>query len=165
MRPGASDPPPPLTPGQVAWLETLSAGERARFEALGPEDRARFLDPHTHGPNLDPCIDREQRQQLAPIALPEVIPPPESTYELLANLPGKPPEWVSMTAEALVQEFGTKQDRRLWAAFLHVSQAVWDGVMSVADVLDCYRQAMDPQARNRGAVFNHALRAKGWTWA
>jgi hypothetical protein len=69
-----------------------------------------------------------------------------------------------MAAEALVLEFGTDEDRNLWPAFLHVTQAVRDRVMPVEVLTDSYRQAMNPQTKNRGAVFNHALHTYGWRW-
>jgi hypothetical protein len=89
---------------------------------------------------------------------------PASTRELLERLPGAPEDWAAKAAETLVREFGTPKDRRLWRAFLRVTEEVRSGRFPADDLLDCYRQAKGPKAKNPGAVFNTALRNKGWIW-
>ena len=65
-------PPTPLapaqapTPGQVAWLGTLTAEERAHFDALPERSRARFLEWHHEGVNPDPILAGEAARVLRP---------------------------------------------------------------------------------------------------
>jgi hypothetical protein len=62
-------PPAPAaapTPGQVAWLGTLTAEERAHFDALPERSRARFLEWHREGVNPDPILAGEVARLLRP---------------------------------------------------------------------------------------------------
>jgi hypothetical protein len=66
-RPSAPpDPAAALTPGQVAWLGTLTAEERAHFDALPERSRARFLEWHREGVNTDPILAGEVARLLRP---------------------------------------------------------------------------------------------------
>ncbi|MBV8264797.1 MAG: hypothetical protein JO252_00470 [Planctomycetaceae bacterium] len=70
LRP-ARPPAPPAsaaapTPGQVAWLGTLTAEERAHFDALPERSRARFLEWHREGVNPDPILAGEAARVLRP---------------------------------------------------------------------------------------------------
>jgi len=67
----ARPPAPPAsaaapTPGQVAWLGTLTAEERAHFDALPERSRARFLEWHREGVNPDPILAGEAARVLRP---------------------------------------------------------------------------------------------------
>ena len=65
-------PPTPLasaqapTPGQVAWLATLTAAERAHFDALPERSRATSPEWHREGVNPDPILAGEVARLLRP---------------------------------------------------------------------------------------------------
>ena len=64
--PAPPDPAAALTPGQGAWLATLTAEERVRFDALPEGSRARFLEWHREGVNTDPILAGEAARVLRP---------------------------------------------------------------------------------------------------
>ena len=64
--PAPPDPAMAPTPGQVAWLASLTAEERARFDALPERSRARFLEWHREGVNTDPILVGEAARVLRP---------------------------------------------------------------------------------------------------
>ncbi|MBV8606090.1 MAG: hypothetical protein JO034_01330 [Singulisphaera sp.] len=64
--PAPPDPAAALTPGQGAWLATLTAEERAHFDALPERSRARFLEWHREGVNTDPILAGEAARVLRP---------------------------------------------------------------------------------------------------
>ena len=95
-----------------------------------------------------------------PVSLPN---PPATTQEAIQQLPRDSPGTMANVAERLCRDFGGAKDRQLWGAIHKLTGQVWRGEVAVDDVLDAYRQAMGPKAKNRGAVFTHALRAHGWS--
>ena len=162
----AAPPSPPasssLSPGQRAFLAALTPPQRARFESLPAADRERMLAPHR--PGFDRVCAREAARKLAPPPDAAPPPPPVTTAALLERLPGGPAHWPQLAAEALARDFGTPSDRKLWPAFLQVTTAVCAGQFPAAALLDAYRQGMNPQSKNRGAVFNTVLQRHGWKW-
>jgi len=164
----ASEPvePSPPTPGQLAWLATLSPERRAKFDTLHATTQASLLGPHTHGFNPCRVLEAHAQQVLTPRPALPPMPIPETTAEILENLPGAPPDWPLHAAESIVRDFGTGKDRRLWPGFVRVMTAVRDGSFPASAVLDAHRQAMKPGCKKPGAVFNTALqRDHGWRWA
>lgn len=84
-------------------------------------------------------------------------PPPErpaSTAELLRRVT-EDPSWALHAAEALSREF---RDHKSFRGFESVIRRACDGRLSTDDLVEAYRQACGPQARNRGAVFMFAAR-------
>lgn len=179
-RPVASPPPPPrpaapspaeglaavpnaeeLTPGQVAFLDSLSPDQVAELGQLPAEKRADMLVPHRLG--LDRIIAAEQSKRLGPKAPPPPPPAlPATTGELLMQLPGAPPQLVQAAVQMIILDFGnTPQDHRLRRAFENLCQDVRDGREDAEKVADAYRQAMNPGVKVRGAVFNRALQNHG----
>ncbi len=141
---------------------------------LKPEAQSRF---HDAPPAVKRDLDDQARRGITPKFLGYVetklrtlgaAPPPEqpkTTDELLEGLPGAPPNWPQMAAEALARDFGTPKDRKLWEGFLRVTMAVWQGRFPAVALADAYRQGMNPASKNPGAVFNTALqRDHGWNW-
>jgi hypothetical protein len=86
---------------------------------------------------------------------------PASTAELWERLPGGPPGWVQHAANDLARDFA---DQKFRPAFEGLAKAVWEGKIDPAKVLDAYRQAMKPEIKKRGALFNTALKAHGVRW-
>lgn len=82
---------------------------------------------------------------------PKAPPPPTAnTAELLDRL-GDDPTYLPMAANALAMEFG---DHKSWGGFLVALKG-----HPPDRLIDAYRQAMGPKAKNRGAIFQHALKA------
>jgi hypothetical protein len=49
-------------------------------------------------------------------------------------------------------------------AFVELATSVWRGETAAVKVLEAIRQAMNPESKNRGAIFNHALKGQGIKW-
>jgi len=111
------------------------------------------------GPAAFPVLLAEL-ERARPVAAPP--PLPESTAALLAALPGAPADWPAKGASLLSLDFGSAKDRALWPAFERLCHDVWRGAFPADDLADAYRQATGPKAKNRGAVFCHALKSHGW---
>lgn len=161
--PEATGPEPPARGDGPEWVRQLK-----------PEAQSRF---HDAPPAVKRDLDAQARSGITPKFLGYVetklrtldaAPPPEqpkTTAELLEGLPGAPPNWPQMAAEALARDFGTPKDRKLWEGFLRVTMAVWQGRFPAVALADAYRQGMNPASKNPGAVFNTALqRDHGWIW-
>ncbi len=76
-------------------------------------------------------------------------PPPLTTTELLQRI-GEDPTFPLKAANALAAEFGD-----------HASFRGFESRLRVHDpdaLVEAYRQASGPKARNRGAIFMHALK-------
>jgi hypothetical protein len=158
--PHAEVTPSPLTPGQEQFLASLDADQAATLGSLPARERARLLEPHR--PGFDRIIAREQARGLAP--KPPAAPPPPlpgTTAELWEHLPGAPPDWVVHAEGDLVRDF---DDPKYRPAYRQLAEAVWNGTIDAWRVVDAHRQAMNPASRNRGAVFNHALKAHQVLW-
>jgi hypothetical protein len=155
-------PPAALTPTQEQWLATLDATERERFNELPVTAQQRLLDWHRDRLNDCRILAAETARILRPKI--EAAPPPElpeTTPELLEQLPGGPAHWPQRAAESLARDFGTATDQKLWPAFLKLTMAIWRGDVPAALVIDAYQQGMGPKAKSKGAVFCHALKRNG----
>ena len=92
--PAPADPAVAPTPGQVAWLATLTAQERARFDALPERSRARFLEWHREAINPDPILAGEVARVLRPRAQSASGSSPGEPFALTGEpaRPRRPPE-------------------------------------------------------------------------
>lgn len=105
----------------------------------------------------DPVIARELATRKAARDSPPPPVIPASTRELLEKLPGSPPDWHSHAAQALCQEFGSEQDRKLWSQFDGIAWSIASGKINVRHAVSAYDQAMKPGIQKRGAKFWAAL--------
>ena len=83
------------TPGQVAWLASLTAEERARFDALPERSRARFLEWHREGINPDPILAGEASRVLRPKGRSASGDEPGGPFALAGDHPGVTTEEVT----------------------------------------------------------------------
>jgi DNA-binding Lrp family transcriptional regulator len=162
-------PPPPApaapqerTPGQLEFLASLTLDHRARWEAMPETKQAQLMEMVARG------MDRVAHEEIARswVVVPEPALP-ETTQELILALsrPEAPHDWTCKAVEAVIYDFGNnRNDRQLWRGFEQVFTAVRNHRFPAEDAVDCYRQAMGPKAKNRGAVFNTALQRRGWQW-
>lgn len=149
-----------LTDGQKVWFEGLTSEQRDAFAALPVKAQARLLEWHRNGPNPDKVIAAETARDLKPQAAPTPPRPlPESTAELLEQLPGAPPDWTYQAARALVLDFGERKDQELWREFQRITLAVQAGGLPAEIVVNAYRQAMATGIEKPGAKFWAALKA------
>ena len=149
-----------ITPGHREFVAALSDGQFERFAGLKPRARGLMLVPHTRA--FDRHFAHCQVPELDREPPPPPPPMPATTQEMLLALESGPASWAMHAAEMLCRDFGTPEDRKLWKALLHVTQAVWNGSFPGRLVADAHRQAMGPKSKNRGAVFNYALQRNGW---
>lgn len=142
--PPARESEAPQTP-----MVALTARETARLQEASPSTRERVLTWLATG---DPVLVAEARKRLRPP--PEARPAPTSTAEMLARI-RECPSHVSRAAELLALDL---DDRKSWAAYHARCRDVWEGRIEPEALVEAHRQAVGPQARNRGAVFMHALK-------
>lgn len=148
------------TPGQSAFLASLTPDRRAKFFELSEGKRSQILAPHANAfrPELmaiqGPELDRSRSKPTEPI--------PQTVTALLAGLPGSPPDWATRAAGALSEDFGSKVDRAMWPEFQKIADAVRVGTFPAEALADAYRQATAPKIEKPGAVFNIAVRRHGW---
>ena len=92
--PAPPDPAAALTPGQGAWLATLTAEERAHFDALPERSRARFLEWHREGVNTDPILAGKAARVLRPKGPAAAGDEPGGTFAVTGEPahPRRPPE-------------------------------------------------------------------------
>jgi hypothetical protein len=93
--PAPPDPAMAPTPGQVAWLASLTAEERARFDALPERSRARFLEWHREGINPDPILAGEASRVLRPKGRSASGGEPGGPFALAGDHPGVTTEGVA----------------------------------------------------------------------
>jgi hypothetical protein len=146
-----------LTAGQRAFVEALDEGQRAAFGAMGQSKRDWLLGPHKDGFDLV-IADFQRRTEIASRPPEPPRPMPETTEDLIAQLPGACQTWALRLAEHLVQAFDSREDRKLWGELHKVAMAIWDGRIDPEDALKAYRGAMRPSTRNRGGYFWRALK-------
>jgi hypothetical protein len=143
---------PRPTPAAIAAGTALSAEEAARLEALSPATRERVLAWVASG---DRVLLAEARKLLTP---PRPRPTPPATLPELLSRVTEDPAFVPMAAHALADEFG---DQKSVAGFKARLEEAWRGERPAEALVDAFRQASGPKARNPGAVFMHALRRPG----
>jgi hypothetical protein len=139
-----------LTPGQEAFLATLDAGQRAKFDSLNVAKRTALLKPHAVAfvPEIAGFQIRTELPAIRPV---EDIPSlPRTMAELLEQLPGKPRAWASQAAELLAQGL---EDRRFWGEFHKIAEEIRAGTIDPAPAINAYHQAMKPKIVKRGAKF------------
>ena len=102
----------------------------------------------------DRIIAGELARRSAP--RPEPKPAPVGTSSNPAS--SESPAHVPMLARLLTLDF---DDERSYSGLLAIVQRAWRGEITTAALLDCYRQAMGPNARRRGAVFTYAVARAG----
>jgi hypothetical protein len=130
----------PLTPEQQSRLDGLPASARDQVLAwIATGDQLLIVE----------ALKILGRPRAAPAAL------PATTAELLSRV-REDPSYPAAAAELLSREFG---DRKSWKGFLSVLKSAWEGRIELSSLADAYRQATGPKARNRGAIFMHAIRA------
>jgi hypothetical protein len=142
--------PPALTPGQTGFLASLDAGHRTAFDALPAAKQAQILEPHRLG--FDRVIASDAIRMLSPPP-PPPSPVPKTTAELLERLPGAPAAWSGQAAEALAQDFGLKEDRKLWGQFRLIAEAIRLERIDPAHAINAYHQAMKPGIKKPGGKF------------
>jgi hypothetical protein len=148
------------TPGQMEFLEAMGPELRYGFSALSPGKQREILAPHAE--KYDPQLLGIQSQEIRRVKVPKVREQATTFKEVLEALSEGDAAYASTFAEVLVHEFGTKKDAELWPAFHQLAKDVFERRVKPEDVLDSHRQAMSPEARNRGAVFRKALGNHGW---
>ena len=146
----------PLTCGQMAFLANLDAGQRAAFDAWPAAKRAEVMAPHRLG--FDRVMAGDAIRRLSPPP-PPPPPIPRTTPELLEQLPNAPPTWSNQAAQALTQDFGVKENSRLWGEFRRIAEAIRMGRIDPAHAINAHRQAMQKGIKKPGAKFWAALRA------
>ena len=150
-----------VAPAPRPAMPKIEAGLPSKPLSVIPPRPRRYRCPETPLAELerlaesDPIIAAELARRRAAQASAGAPPPavPRSTRELLEKLPGSPPDWQTAAAEALVQDFGSEADRKLWSQLDKIAWLVWQRRIPVAPVLNAYDQAMRPEIRNRGAKF------------
>jgi hypothetical protein len=148
---------PSSDPVAKAFLDSLDGGQRAGFEACGPGKRAQILE---RAAALGEAGFRMLASELARARPPAEAPPvPVTTAELLLALPGGDPALVAMAAQALAVDFG---DAKSWRAFEGDCRVVARGEYPAEQLVDAYKQGMNPDSANPGAVYNTAIKRHGW---
>ena len=145
-----------LADGQRDFMSRLTPEQRARLDGLPPAERRKMLEPFGRG--FDAVIAAEYTKRLTSrqkTADAIAVPPPASTPELIARLPGGCATWVQTLAERLVLDF---DDRKRWRCWERVARAVRVGTLDAGNLANAYRQAMKPGIRTRGAKCWAALR-------
>lgn len=135
-----SSPGPPLTPEQ-----------KARLDALPAASRDQVLTWLLTG---DPILVAEARKKLVP---PQPRPAaPRTLPEVLSRI-REDPSFPPLAADWLAKTFG---DSKSYCGFKARCEEAWRGELAVARLVSAYEQATGPRAKNRGALFMHAVRQK-----
>jgi hypothetical protein len=146
----------PVTPADA--LASLTPEQRARWERMGSGRKALVVELLA---SRDKLMAEEALRRLSP------APPPPKPIETVpdaveATAAGNPKAMMALT-EMLCRRF---DDRKSWHYFKQVSEQLFQNPgkpQLAADVLDAFRQASGPKARNGGAVFVTVLqRQHGW---
>jgi hypothetical protein len=102
----------------------------------------------------DPILVAEARKKLAP-PRPRLVEP-QTLPELLGRI-WEDPSFPPRAADALAKAFG---DLKSYSGFKARCEEVWRGERSAEQLVEAYRQASGPRAKNPGAVFMHSLRLR-----
>ena len=102
----------------------------------------------------DPVLMAEAERILRPRPSAPAVPAPRTTGELMARI-RECPSYVPRLAQALAEDLG---DHRSWRGLHKLCERAWRGEIPPEALADAYRQATGPKAKNRGAVFTHALK-------
>jgi hypothetical protein len=147
---------PALTVGQRAFLASLTAAERERFDALPVKARGKHLAMFTAGG--DETIRRHVLATLKPPRERGAIPTPEDDVPtLLAAVgEGRSPNAALSLAGRLARELG---DHKSFRYYLARAEEAATGKRPLESLADAYRQSRNPRAKNPGALFVHALGA------
>jgi len=147
-------------PGRVEFLTSLTEHQLAKFFSLSEAKQHQIVLPHMAG-FQESLLELQGRELDGP--LPKAASAiPETTEGLLAALPDSPPDWATRAAGALSLDFGSATDHLMWPEFHRVCAAVALKQFPAEHLLDAFRQAMNPKSKNRGAIFNTALKRHGW---
>jgi hypothetical protein len=153
---GAVAPPtPPLPAPRVEAPAPASPGlpltpeQKARLDAMPAAARDQVLTWLMLG---DPILVAEANKLLAPPrSRPET---PRTLPEVLSRI-REDPSFPALAADWLASALG---DRKSYSGFKARCEEAWRGELSVARLVSAYEQAMGPRAKNRGALFMHAVR-------
>ena len=142
--PPAGSPAPspvlPLTPEQQAKLAAMPAASRDQvllWLATG-----------------DPILVAEARKKLAPLR--PHLEAPKTLPELLGRI-REDPSYPALAASGLAAAL---QDQKSYSGYLRRCEEAWRGELNPDRLLSAYEQAMDPKARNRGAIFMVAVKRR-----
>ncbi|MGE5755217.1 MAG: hypothetical protein ACM35G_05800 [Planctomycetaceae bacterium] len=136
--PTTTGPALPLTPEQKARLDAL------------PEATANLV--LTWLLTGDRILVAEARKKLAPP--PQRPAAPRTLPEVLGRI-REDPAFPALAADWLSSAL---QDRKSYSGFKARCEEAWRGELNPARLVSAYDQAMGPRAKNRGAIFMHALR-------
>jgi hypothetical protein len=129
----------------------LTPGQQSRLAELPDATRDRVL---TWLALDDPILRREAERLLVPRHVTRPIEGPKTVPELIERL-GESPGYPVMGASWIARELG---DMKSQAYYTKVLTECWAGTRSPESVLEAYRQASGPKAKNPGAIFVHALK-------
>jgi hypothetical protein len=127
----------------------LTPEQQARLTSMPPASRDQVLVWLATG---DPILVAEARKKLVPLR-PRFVEP-QTLPELLGRI-REDPSFPPRAADALAKAFG---DWKSYSGFKARCEEAWRGERSIEQLMEAYRQASGPQAKNRGAVFMHVLR-------
>lgn len=148
-----------LPAGVVEFLDKIGPTRRTKLRGMSLGMRRLILSKHCDGfdegcwpVQLLMIDDAKAQKPTAKI---------ETMEEFIRAIPGDA-GLLGKFAETLCQKFDGPGDRQRWGAMLAFANQVHRREVEPDVVLDSFRQAMGPNAKNRGAVFTHALKAHGW---
>jgi hypothetical protein len=144
-------PPPLSSPAKVGPAPVLTPEQQARLDTLPAATRDLVLTWLMTG---DRILVAEARKKLAPP--PRRPAAPRTLPEVLGRI-REDPSFPSLAADWLSSAL---EDRKSYSGFKARCEEAWRGELEPRRLVAAYEQATGPKARNRGALFMHAVRQK-----
>jgi hypothetical protein len=149
VEPPRSAPVPATSPAKAGPGANLTPEQQQRLAALPEGVREQVYLWLMSG---DRILMREALRRLTP---PRPRPEtPRTLPELLGRI-REDPSFPSLAADWLCRTLG---DQKSYSGFKARCEEAWRGELPVSRLVSAYEQASGPQAKNRGALFMHAVR-------
>jgi DNA-binding MarR family transcriptional regulator len=151
VEPPRSAPVPATSPAKAGPGANITPEQQQRLAALPEAVREQVYLWLMSG---DRILMREAQQRLAP---PRPRPEtPRTLPELLSHIRDDP-AFPALAADWLAKTFG---DQKSYSGFKARCEEAWRGELPVERLVSAYAQATGPRAKNRGALFMHAVHQK-----